>query len=159
MPTAVPWQWLLTMEILQVPALTSLLPCGYPTTKLLSTVNRTTAPFLLSLPCRAQLNCQPSLGRTHSLTKYFTSIHPTELHSPCLGSSLYSLGAGPIENTASNSLSIVVMCGCLPSYSSDIVSGGTCLPSTNITFLDVNHLLSLSNKKTGRRIRYRQDDG
>jgi hypothetical protein len=48
----------------------------------------------------------------------FTSLLPgeypaTELKSAGLGFSLYSLGADPTENTASDSFSIVVMGGCL----------------------------------------------
>jgi hypothetical protein len=35
----------------------------------------------------------------HSPTNYFTSLHPTELHSAGLGSSLYSLGVDPTEKT------------------------------------------------------------
>jgi hypothetical protein len=57
--TAVPSRRLLTVEILQLPALMSLLSGEYPATELLSTVNLTIAPSLLSLPCRARLNCQP----------------------------------------------------------------------------------------------------
>jgi hypothetical protein len=43
-----------------MPALTSLLSGQYPATELMSTVNLTVAPSLLSLPCRALLNWQPS---------------------------------------------------------------------------------------------------
>jgi hypothetical protein len=48
------------VETLQLPTLTSLLLGEYPAIKLLSTVNSAGAPGLLSRPCRAQLNCQPS---------------------------------------------------------------------------------------------------
>jgi hypothetical protein len=91
-------------------------------------LNYSTIP--LSLPCRAQLNCQPSTNWvpgwqpfhtnllffpsqadfqltndnwTLSLTNqllHFTQFNWTELQ--CLGSSLYSLGADPAENTTSN---------------------------------------------------------
>jgi hypothetical protein len=44
------------------------------------TVNSTIAPSLLSLPCRAQLNCQASM--THSLTNHFTSLNWTALSRP-----------------------------------------------------------------------------
>jgi hypothetical protein len=74
--TAVPQQRLLTVEILQLPALTSLLSSEYPITELLSTVNSTTAPSLLSIPCR---DANPQLDSlTHQPT---TSLHSTELHS------------------------------------------------------------------------------
>jgi hypothetical protein len=70
-PTALPYQRLQTVEILQLPVFRS--SCH-------------------SRPCRARLNCQPSTDS-----------------SAGLGFSLYSLGADPTENTASNSPSIVVM--------------------------------------------------
>jgi hypothetical protein len=57
--------------------------------ELLSTVNTTIAPSLLSLPCRAQLNWLPQ----------FSSLYP-----PCMDR---------IENTVSNNNSIVVE-ACLP---------------------------------------------
>jgi hypothetical protein len=47
---------------------------------------------------------------SHSST---TTFHSTELHSAGLGSSLYSLGVDPTENTSSNNPSIVVRGGCL----------------------------------------------
>jgi hypothetical protein len=47
------------------------------------------------------------------LTSLLSGENPaTELHSAGLGSSLYSLGADPTENTDLNSPSIVVMDGC-----------------------------------------------
>jgi hypothetical protein len=57
---AVPWQWLLTVEILQ---LHSLRPsCHSRSAEFLSTVCSTIAPALLSLPCRAQLNWLPQFS-------------------------------------------------------------------------------------------------
>jgi hypothetical protein len=50
------------VEILQLPAPTSLLSGEYPATELLSTVNSIIAQSVLSLPCRARLNCQPSIN-------------------------------------------------------------------------------------------------
>jgi hypothetical protein len=64
--------------------------------------NWTGSPSLLSPPCRSQLT-----------------------HSAGLETSLYSLGADPTENTASNSPSVVVMGGCL---AMDLVLL-TCLPA------------------------------
>jgi hypothetical protein len=68
---AVPCQGLLTVEILQLPALMSFLSGEYPATEF------------------------------------------SQFHSAGLGSSLYSPGADPTENTAPNSSSIVAMGGCL----------------------------------------------
>jgi hypothetical protein len=65
---------LLKVEILQLPALTSLLPGEYPATELLSTVNPSISTSLLSLPCRARLNCQLSTELSHLPTNYFTSL-------------------------------------------------------------------------------------
>jgi hypothetical protein len=61
--------------------------------------NWTIAPSLLSLPCRTQLNCQP-----------WTDSIP---NSARLGSSLYSIGEDPTENTVSNNYSTVID-ACLP---------------------------------------------
>jgi hypothetical protein len=58
--TIVSSQRLLRVKILQLPRLTSSLSGEYSTIDLLSTVNSTIAPSLLSLPCRARLNCQTS---------------------------------------------------------------------------------------------------
>jgi hypothetical protein len=69
------------VEILQLPALTSLLFGEYPATELLWTVNSTIAPSLQSLPCTARLNCQPSAEFSHKPTNCFTLLHSTELHS------------------------------------------------------------------------------
>jgi hypothetical protein len=78
----------LTVEILELPALTSLLSCEYPATELMSTVNLIIAPSLLSLPCRAQLNCKHSTdnwtGQSQSQSQnqsYFTtgSLRPISL--------------------------------------------------------------------------------
>jgi hypothetical protein len=75
--------WLLVMEILQLPALTSLLSGEYPATELWSTVNSTITPSLLSLPSRARLNCQPHPNSlTHSSTNYFTSLKWTAFSWP-----------------------------------------------------------------------------
>jgi hypothetical protein len=74
----------------------------HPETELLSTVNWTVAPSILSLPCRAQLNCKPSTEATHQ-PLHFTQPNCTQP---------YSLGADPTENTACNGSS-VVMGGCL----------------------------------------------
>jgi hypothetical protein len=60
---AIPWQWLLTVEILQLPTLRSYfhsLLCRIQ----LSTDNSTIAPSLLRLPCRAQLNSLPQFSIT-----------------------------------------------------------------------------------------------
>jgi hypothetical protein len=67
------YQRLLTVEILELPAVMLLLCSKYPTTELLSTVNSTIAPSLLSLPCRVQHNCQPSTKL--SLTNHFTQLN------------------------------------------------------------------------------------
>jgi hypothetical protein len=56
--SAVPWQQLLTVEILQLHALRFYLH-SLPCRTQLSTVKSTISHSLLSLPCRAQLNCQP----------------------------------------------------------------------------------------------------
>jgi hypothetical protein len=67
----------LTVEILQLPVLTSWLSGEYPANELLSTLNTTVAPSVLSLP---QL---PTLNWTLSLTKlllHYTSLHFTELN-------------------------------------------------------------------------------
>jgi hypothetical protein len=84
--------------------LTSLLPGEFPATELLSTVISIIAPSLLSLPCRARLNCKSSTELSHSIT---TSLPSTELHSAGLESSLYSLGADPTENTI-----LLLLCAC-----------------------------------------------
>jgi hypothetical protein len=119
------------MEILQLPALKSLLLGEYPTTELLSTVKSTIATSLLSLPCRARLNCQPSNNwvpgwrpfhtnllvfssqadltteLSHSPNTYFT--HFTQLNCPaCLGSTLRSLMADPTENTLVSSVTVLL---------------------------------------------------
>jgi hypothetical protein len=57
-------QRLLTLEILHLPALTPLQSGEYPVAELLSTVNSTIVPTLLSLPCRARLIFQPSTELT-----------------------------------------------------------------------------------------------
>jgi hypothetical protein len=62
------------VEILQIPALTSLLSYEYLATELLSTVNSTIAPSLLSLPCRAQLKCQPSTIWAPGWPPFHTSL-------------------------------------------------------------------------------------
>jgi hypothetical protein len=64
----------------------TLLSGEYPTTELLSTVNWTTVPSLLSLPCRARLNCQPS-------TELITSN--------CPGHSMDHIEKHPISNSKS----------------------------------------------------------
>jgi hypothetical protein len=55
---AVPWQLLLTVEILQLMHSAPLFTAARA--ELLPTIKSTIAPSLLSLPCRAQLNSQPS---------------------------------------------------------------------------------------------------
>jgi hypothetical protein len=62
----------------------------------------------LSLSCRAWVNCQPS---TDTITNQ--PLRFTHLNSAGLEFSLYSLGADPIGNTASNSPSVFDMGGCL----------------------------------------------
>jgi hypothetical protein len=61
---------------LHLPPLSLLLSSEYPATELLSIVSSTIASSLLSLPWRAQLNCQPSAELTHSPT---ISLHSTDL--------------------------------------------------------------------------------
>jgi hypothetical protein len=68
-PPVVVWQRILTVEILQLLCSRHYSP----------TANATTAPSVLSLPCRARLNCQPSIEISHSPTNYFSSLHSTEL--------------------------------------------------------------------------------
>jgi hypothetical protein len=53
----------------------SLLSGEHPVTELLSTVNSTKAPSLLSLPWRARLNCQTSTELTHSPNNFFTQLN------------------------------------------------------------------------------------
>jgi hypothetical protein len=67
----------LTVEILQLPAVMSLLSGEYPATELLSTVNTTIAPSLLSLACKSSIEL-PTLNWTLSLTNHFTSLHFTQ---------------------------------------------------------------------------------
>jgi hypothetical protein len=62
------------VEIIQLTALTSLLLGEYPATELLSTVNSTIAPFLLSLPCRLELNCQPSTDWVPGWRQFHTNF-------------------------------------------------------------------------------------
>jgi hypothetical protein len=71
---AVPYQRFLTLEILQLPALMSLLLGEYPATELLSTVKSTAALSLLSLPCRARRNCQPSTHWVPGWRSFHTNL-------------------------------------------------------------------------------------
>jgi hypothetical protein len=66
--------------------------------------------FPVSLHCTALI-----FGHSYSLSTYHYSFHsPFPGHcSAGLGFLLYSLGADPTENTASNNPTIVVMGGCL----------------------------------------------
>jgi hypothetical protein len=73
-PLAVAWQQLLTAEVPQLSALTSLLSSGYPATEFLSTVNSAIAPSLLSLPRRTLLNCQPSTNCVPGWRPFHTSL-------------------------------------------------------------------------------------
>jgi hypothetical protein len=90
------------VEILQLSALTSLLSDEYPATELLLTVKSTTAPSLLSLPCRAWFNCQPSTEIFHSSTNYFTSVHSTELHSVRVSQSQSYFATGDLPPISSS---------------------------------------------------------
>jgi hypothetical protein len=51
-----------------------LLSDEYPATELLSTVNSTIAPSLLTLPCRARLNCQPSTNWVAGWWQFHTNL-------------------------------------------------------------------------------------
>jgi hypothetical protein len=62
------------MKIIQLPVLTALLSGEYPTAELLSTVNLTLAPSLLSLPCRARLNCQASTNWISGWRPFHTNL-------------------------------------------------------------------------------------
>jgi hypothetical protein len=69
------------MDILQLPALKSILPGEYAAAELLSSVNSTIAPSLLSLLCRAQLNCP--LGTPELDCRFSTELSiMTTLHGP-----------------------------------------------------------------------------
>jgi hypothetical protein len=76
----VSWKLLLIVQGLQLPALTSLLSGEYRAIELSSTVKSTIAPSLLSLACRARLNCQTSTELSHFTSLHFTSLHFTSLH-------------------------------------------------------------------------------
>jgi hypothetical protein len=91
--TAVPKQQLLTVEILQLPVLTSWLLDEYPTTEL--TGSQAGGHFMPA-----------SYSSLHRLTFNWIALN-------CKGSSLYSLGADRTENTASNNPSTAVMGSCL----------------------------------------------
>jgi hypothetical protein len=102
--SAVSWQRLITVEILQLLALgSSYHSC--PCRTLVNFLNpnwrqpvanfRTIAPFLLSPPWRAQLNCQSS-----ALSQLFTQLAWSPRYT--------ALGVDPTENIAFNITSIVV---------------------------------------------------
>jgi hypothetical protein len=110
------------------------LPSGqHSTSELLSTVNSTATPPLLSLPCRTRLNCQPSINWVPGWRPFHTNLlvfssqaeFQQNCHSAGLGSSLYSLRADPTENTASSNPYILVMDGCLTIAQMVL----TCLPA------------------------------
>jgi hypothetical protein len=148
--TAIPYQRLLTVEILHLPALTTLLSGEYPATELLSTVNSTIAPSLFSSPCRARLTCQSSAVWVpdwrpfhpillflssqadfqlaaelfHSPTSYFSSLPFPSLHCTQLNcSGLMSSLYSLRADPKRNTRSHCNYC-CV-----HLVSVGTCLPS------------------------------
>jgi hypothetical protein len=114
------------VEILRLPALTSLLLGEYPATERFSTVNSTITPSLISLPCRARLNWK--LTHQPATSLHFTSLHPL-IGSDGLGSSLNNLGAGSVENIP---ISIVTVLSCVSRFRGNMFT--ELLPSNAYSF-------------------------
>jgi hypothetical protein len=108
--TAVSWQRMLTVEILNLPRVQVLPVRRISRNWTLSISNSTITPSLLSLPCRAQLNCHPSTNSLNSSHCHLKRL--SQFSSAKLVSSLYSSRADPTENTVPNSSSIVAIGGC-----------------------------------------------
>jgi hypothetical protein len=116
--SAVPWQWLLSVEILQLPPLHSFL-CRL--------LFRTACQLFPQLNC-ITISSKPPLQSSTALCTAKPQLSSFIIPSACLGPSLYSLSADPTENNVSNNSSILV---CV------FVSAGMCLTSRRLA-MDVS---------------------